>query len=167
MEVSSGLASTRPLKKLSTGVKPAHNSKVRMLQHPSHLHPHHLAQGRWCATDIFMLEGVDHLVVGNFYSKMIFVWHIPPGQSNAQQGHLAAEGDVIRAWHPQSPSLWQWPTICKYLVCWLLYSLGQLTQNLKSTLPTVQQICQGMCASLPNMHSNKPSIVVLIHTLLC
>ena len=26
-----------------------------------------------CATDIFMLEGVDHLVVGDFYSKMIFV----------------------------------------------------------------------------------------------
>ena len=26
-----------------------------------------------CATDIFMLEGVDHLVVGNFYLKMIFV----------------------------------------------------------------------------------------------
>ena len=24
-----------------------------------------------CATDIFTLEGVDHLVVGNFYSKMI------------------------------------------------------------------------------------------------
>ena len=26
-----------------------------------------------CTTDIFMLEGVDHLIVGNFYSKMIFV----------------------------------------------------------------------------------------------
>ena len=26
-----------------------------------------------CATDIFTLEGVDHLVVGDFYSKMIFV----------------------------------------------------------------------------------------------
>ena len=35
-----------------------------------------------CATDIFMLEGVDHLVVGNFYLKMIFVQHLPPGQSN-------------------------------------------------------------------------------------
>ena len=38
-----------------------------------------------CATDIFMLEGVDHLVVVNFYSKMIFVWHIPPGQSNGNK----------------------------------------------------------------------------------
>ena len=35
-----------------------------------------------CATDIFTLKGVDHLVVGNFYSKMIFVWCIPPSQSN-------------------------------------------------------------------------------------
>ena len=26
-----------------------------------------------CATNIFMLEGVDYLVVGNFYSKMIFI----------------------------------------------------------------------------------------------
>ena len=26
-----------------------------------------------CATNIFMLEGIDHLVVGDFYSKMIFV----------------------------------------------------------------------------------------------
>ena len=38
-----------------------------------------------------------------------------------QQGCLAAEGDVCRAWHPQSPLLWQWPTICKCPVCWLLY----------------------------------------------
>ena len=38
-----------------------------------------------CATDIFMLEGVDHLVVSNFYSKIIFVWHLPPSQSNANK----------------------------------------------------------------------------------
>ena len=38
-----------------------------------------------CATDIFMLEGVDHLVVGDFYSKMIFVQCLPPGQSNANK----------------------------------------------------------------------------------
>ena len=37
------------------------------------------------ATDIFMLEGVDHLVVGDFYSKMIFVQCLPPGQSNANK----------------------------------------------------------------------------------
>ena len=38
-----------------------------------------------CATDIFMLKGVDYLVVGDFYSKMIFVRHLPPGQSNANK----------------------------------------------------------------------------------
>ena len=38
-----------------------------------------------CATDIFTLEGIDHLVVGDFYSKMIFVRHLPPGQSNANK----------------------------------------------------------------------------------
>ena len=61
-----------------------------------------------------------------------------------QQGHLTAERDVFRAWHPQSPLLWQWPTICKCPVCWLLYILGHITQNLKSALPTIQWICQGM-----------------------
>ena len=38
-----------------------------------------------CATDIFTLEGVDHLVVGNFYLKMIFIQHLPPGQNNANK----------------------------------------------------------------------------------
>ena len=38
-----------------------------------------------CATDIFTLEGIDQLVVGNFYSKMILVWCLPPGQSNANK----------------------------------------------------------------------------------
>ena len=38
-----------------------------------------------CATDIFTLKGVDHLVVGDFYSKMIFIRCIPPGQSNANK----------------------------------------------------------------------------------
>ena len=38
-----------------------------------------------CATDIFMLEGIDHLVVGDFYLKMIFVQCLPPCQSNANK----------------------------------------------------------------------------------
>ena len=38
-----------------------------------------------CATGIFMPEGVDYLVVGNFYSKMIFVQCLPPSQSNANK----------------------------------------------------------------------------------
>ena len=61
-----------------------------------------------------------------------------------QQGCLTAERDVFRAWHPQSPSLWQCPTICECPVCQLLYILGHITQNLKSALPTIQWICWGM-----------------------
>ena len=38
-----------------------------------------------CTTDVFMLEGIDHLVVGDFYSKMIFIWCLPPSQSNANK----------------------------------------------------------------------------------
>ena len=36
---------------------------------------------------------------------------------------------------PESPSLWQQPTICKCSVCRLLYSRGHLKWNLKSALP--------------------------------
>ena len=66
-------------------MKPAPNSRVRMLQHPSHLHPHHLIHGRCVPQNIFMLEGVHHLVVGNFYLKMFFVRCVPPSQSNTNK----------------------------------------------------------------------------------
>ena len=45
--------------------------------------------------------------------EMIFVWMSSTQPEQCQQGHLTAEGDVFRGWHPQSPSLWQWPTICE------------------------------------------------------
>ena len=38
-----------------------------------------------CVTNIFTLEGVDYLVVSDFYLKMILVQHLPPGQSNANK----------------------------------------------------------------------------------
>ena len=38
-----------------------------------------------CATDIFTLEGIDHLAVGDFYLKIILVRHLPPGQRNANK----------------------------------------------------------------------------------
>ena len=40
---------------------------------------------KMCATDVFTLEGVGYLVVGNFYSKMIFVHCLPPSQSNTNK----------------------------------------------------------------------------------
>ena len=56
------------------------NAAAPLTPTPTPSHPWHM-----CATDIFMLEGIDHLVVGDFYSKMIFVWCLPPGQSNANK----------------------------------------------------------------------------------
>ena len=35
-----------------------------------------------CAMDIFTLEGINYLIYGNFYLKMILVQHLPSGQSN-------------------------------------------------------------------------------------
>ena len=127
--------------------------------------PSHLWQ--MCATDIFMLEGIDHLVVGDFYSKMIFVQCLPPGQSNANKVVLTAEGDVLRAWHLWSPSLWQWPAICKCSVCQLLYNWGISHETWSPHYLQSNGFAKACVKVLPNMHSIKPSIVVLIHTLLC
>ena len=55
-----------------------------------------------------------------------------------QQGCLTAEGDLFRAWHPQSPLLWPWPTICKCPVCWLLYILGWDISHETSSLHYLQ-----------------------------
>ena len=35
-----------------------------------------------CTMDIFTLEGIDYLICGDFYSKMILIQHLPSGQSN-------------------------------------------------------------------------------------
>ena len=56
------------------------NAAVPLTPTPTPSHPWQM-----CAIDIFMLEGVDHLVVGDFYLKMIFVQHLPPGQSHAKK----------------------------------------------------------------------------------
>ena len=56
------------------------NAAAPLTPTPTPLHPWQI-----CATDILKLEGIDHLIVGNFYSKMIFVQHLPPGQSNANK----------------------------------------------------------------------------------
>ena len=56
------------------------NAAAPLTPTPTPSHPWQM-----CATDIFLLEGVDHLVVGDFYSKMIFIQCIPPGQSNANK----------------------------------------------------------------------------------
>ena len=56
------------------------NAAAPLTPTPTPSHPWQM-----CATDIFMLEGIDHLVVGDFYLKMIFVRCLPAGQSNANK----------------------------------------------------------------------------------
>ena len=115
-----------------------------------------------CTTDIFMLEGIDHLVVGDFYSKMIFVQHLPPSQSNANKVVSLLKEMFSEHGIPEVLCSDNEPTICECPVCQLLYSFGHLTQNLKSALPTVQRIHWGMCQVCQTC---TPSIVVLIHIL--
>ena len=56
------------------------NAAAPLTPTPTPSHPWQM-----CATDIFTLEGIDHLVVGDFYSKMIFIQCLPPSQSNANK----------------------------------------------------------------------------------
>ena len=35
-----------------------------------------------CAMNTFTLEGIDYLICGDFYSKMILIQYLPSGQSN-------------------------------------------------------------------------------------
>ena len=116
------------------------NAAAPLIPTPTSLHPWQM-----CATDIFTLEGIDHLVVGDIYSKMILVWCLLPGQSNANKvisllKEMFSEHGILKVLHSD-----KWPTICKCPVCQLLYILGHITWNLKSTLPTIQWICWGMC----------------------
>ena len=56
------------------------NAAAPLTPTPTPSHPWQM-----CATDIFTLEGIDNLVVGDLYSKMIFVRCLPAGQSNANK----------------------------------------------------------------------------------
>ena len=56
------------------------NAAAPLTPTPTPSHP-----SQMCTTDIFTLEGINHLVVGDFYSKMIFIQHLPPSQSNANK----------------------------------------------------------------------------------
>ena len=98
-----------------------------------------------CATDIFTLEGIDHLVVGDFYSKMIFIRCLPPGQSNANKvvsllKEMFSEHGIPKALHSDNGPQYASAQFTNFCIAW-----GHLTRNLKSTLPAVQQICRGMC----------------------
>ena len=55
------------------------NAAAPLTPTPTPLHPWQM-----CTTDIFTLEGIDHLVVGDFY-LMIFMQCLPPSKSNANK----------------------------------------------------------------------------------
>ena len=78
------------------------NAAAPLTPTPTPSHPWQM-----CATDIFMLKGVNHLVVGDFYSKMIFIQCIPPGQSNANKvvsllKEMFSEHGILEVLHSDS-----------------------------------------------------------------
>ena len=119
-----------------------------------------------CATDIFTLEGVDHLVVGDFYSKMIFIRHIPPGQSNTNKVVL-----LLKAMFSEHG-------ILKSFALTVAYNMrvpNLLTSVYLGASHTKPQVCithnpmdlLRHASSLSNMHSNKPKTVMPIHSSSC
>ena len=78
------------------------------------------------------------------FDNFCISWGISHKTSSLHYPQSNGFAKVFRAWHPWSPLLWQWPTICECPVWQLLYILGHITRNLKYALPTIQWICQGM-----------------------
>ena len=76
-----------------------------------------------CATDIFTLGGVDHLIVGNFYSKMIFVLHLPPGQSSANKvvsllKEMFAEHSIPKVLHSDNGPQYVSAQFANFCISW-------------------------------------------------
>ena len=107
-----------------------------------------------CATDILMLEGVDHLVVGNFYSKMIFVQCIAPGQSNANKvvsllKEMFAEHGIPKVLHSYNDPQYASAQFANFCISWgithetsslhYLLSNGFAEECIKSVKHALQQ----------------------------
>ena len=135
----------KTLKKLFVNVRPAPGSKPKMLQHLSLLYAKsvlpmadvchgHLYPGRSWLPHMWwlLLQDDPHLMSSNW-----------PEQHH--QSHLTAQGNVLRAWNPGSPLLWQWSSIWKCPVCWFLHFLGCHPWDLKPSLSTIKWICRDMC----------------------
>ena len=65
----------------------AQNAAAPLTPMPTLSHP-------WlmCTMEIFKLEGIDYLICGDIYSKMILIQHLPSGQSNAVKVILLLKG---------------------------------------------------------------------------
>ena len=141
-------------------VKPAPGSRARILQHPS---PTPTPSHPWqmCATDIFTLEGVDHLVVGNFYLKMIFIRCLPPSQSNTNKvisllKEMFSEHDIPKVLRSDNG-----PQYVSAQLSWAYHMKPQvhITHNSMDLLRHA--------SSPSNMHSKEPNTVVPTPSLPC
>ena len=120
-----------------------------------------------CAIDIFTLEGVDHLVVGSFYSKMIFVQHLPPSQSNANKvvsllKKMFAEHGNSKVLCSDNGPQYESAQFANFCISW----------GISHTKPEVCITHNPMdlprhASSPSNMHSNEPSTAVPFHSLPC
>ena len=82
--VFSGLISTRPLRKQAVRqCKTCMRFQAQNVATP--LTPTSTPSCPWqiCASDIFTLDGMDYLILADFYSKVILVQNLPTGQSNS------------------------------------------------------------------------------------
>ena len=98
-----------------------------------------------CATDIFTLEGIDHLVVGDFHLKMIFVQCLPPGQSNTNKvisllKEMFSEHGIPEVLHSDNGPQYASVQFADFCTSW---GISHETSSLH--YPTVQWICRGMC----------------------
>ena len=135
------------------------NAAAPLTPTPTPSHPWQM-----CATDIFAIEGIDHLVVGDFYSKMILVWHLPPGQSNAKRS-----SHCWRRFFQSMASLKSF-TLTMAHSMWVSSLLTSVYLGVYHMKP---QVCiapnpmdlQRHASSLLSMHFKEPNAVVLIHIL--
>ena len=98
-----------------------------------------------CATDIFTLEGVDHLVVGAFYSKMIFVQCLPPHQSNAKKvvsllKEMFSEHGIPKIFCSNNGPQYASVQFANFCTSW-----GISPETSSPHYLAVQWICWGMC----------------------
>ena len=65
----------------------AQNAATPLTPTPTPSHPLQI-----CASDIFTLDGMDYLIIADFYSKVILVYNLPTGQSkSAKVIHILEE----------------------------------------------------------------------------
>ena len=96
------------------------------------------------ASKALMLEGVDHLVVGDFYSKMIFIQCIPPGQSNANKVILLLKEMFSEHGIPEVLCSDNGPQYASAQFTDFCTSWGITHETSSPTLPTIQWICWSM-----------------------